>query len=192
MSNINENLKEIKLHDDLKNFLLEVGKKEGYKSFSGDSECLDIRLKKRHTEYKPDVVWKSKTSCHVFEFAFTEDWRAIVGEFTLAWLAGCSSFSVFRLVKIQESDSASVKVVTMPTKKETREPLYRSLFGILGEKYSMKWYYNQITTGSNWSAKSHKQTVLWFLKRGHFITKESYLNLHEYFWNMKLDKNSDW
>jgi len=114
MSKTNEKLKEKRLHDDLKSFLVEVGKREGYTSFSGDSECLDIRLKKRHTEYKPDVIWKSKTSCQVFEFAFTEDWRAIVGEFTLAWLAGCSSLTVFRLADSKEYTKDFHTMIMMP------------------------------------------------------------------------------
>ena len=135
MPKTNEKLRERRLHDELKVFLVEVGKKEGYTSFSGDSECLDIRLKKRHSEYKPDVIWKSKTSCQVFEFAFTEDWRAIAGEFTSAWLAGCSSFTVFRLAYAKEYGSEAPKLIVMPDDKETRDNFFRNLLGVLGERF---------------------------------------------------------
>jgi hypothetical protein len=135
-------VKEQKLHSKLKSFFIEVGTKEGYISFSGDSECLDVRFKKQHIEYKPDVIWKSNTSCHVFEFAFTEDWRAIVGEFTLAWLAGCSSFTVFRLLPVGsetvESQRGNWEKVIVP---ENELRFYKNIFNLLSGKFRMKVHF---------------------------------------------------
>lgn len=86
-------------HNQIKSFLIELGKEEGYKSYSGDSEPLDIRLRRKRIEYKPDVIWKYKEKIYVFEIAFTEDWRAIIGEFMSACLKGCSQFFIFRFVE---------------------------------------------------------------------------------------------
>jgi hypothetical protein len=91
-----------RFHEELKAFLIELGEEKGYKSFSGDSECLDVRIKRKRIEYKPDVVWQKGNSCYSFEFAFTEDWRAVIGEFVLSWLKGCSKFFVFRFVDTEE------------------------------------------------------------------------------------------
>jgi hypothetical protein len=90
-------------HSQLKSFLIELGEKEGYKSYSGDSEPLDIRLRRKRIEYKPDVIWKYRREIYVFEIGFTEDWRAIIGEFTSACLKECSEFFIFRVVE-SESD----------------------------------------------------------------------------------------
>ncbi len=121
-----------RFHERLKNFLIKLGEKEGYESYSGDSECLDIRMKRKRIEYKPDVIWKSKTSCYVFEIAFTEDWRAIVGEFTLAWLAGCSRFIVFRLTeKLIEAN---------PDFPKSEARFLSNLLSFLGKKFKMKWH----------------------------------------------------
>ena len=89
-------------HEKLKAFLIELGKKNGYRSFSGDSECLDVRINRKRIDYKPDVVWQTGNSYYIFELAFTEDLRAVIGEFVLSWLKGCSKFFVFRLVDIEE------------------------------------------------------------------------------------------
>jgi hypothetical protein len=69
-------LRKKQFREELKTFLIELGEKEGYKSYSGYSECLDVRIKRKRIEYKPDVVWNTGKSCYAFEFAFTEDWRA--------------------------------------------------------------------------------------------------------------------
>ena len=111
-------MKKKQFHEELKAFLIELGEKEGCKSYSGDSECLDVRIKKKRIEYKPDVIWNTGKSCYVFEFAFTEDWRAVIGEFALAWLKGCSRFFVFRLVHTEEEQNSEYD-------------LLNNLFGIL-------------------------------------------------------------
>lgn len=120
--------------------LIDIGSKAGYASFSGDSECLDIRLKRKHIEYKPDVIWKSRNSCHVFEIAFTEDWRAIVGEYTLAWLAGCSTFIVFRLEEFYENESAGVADM-----RQKESKYFKRVFRLLKGKFGMKWLFYSIS-----------------------------------------------
>jgi hypothetical protein len=72
------------VHTELKQWLLELGEKSGYEAYSGDSEPIDIRIKKKHIEYFPDVIWNWKGGLYITEIAFSEDWRAIVGEFFLA------------------------------------------------------------------------------------------------------------
>jgi len=79
-------------HDEIKQWLIDLGKsvkdKKGnpYYSevWSGDSKSLDIRIRKKHAEYNPDVIWKHRGEKCIFEIAFTEDWRAIAGEICLA------------------------------------------------------------------------------------------------------------
>ena len=85
--------KKKKVHDELKQWLLELGEKYGYDVYSGDSEPIDIRIKKKHIEYKPDVVWVWKGGLYIIEIAFSEDWRAIVGEFLLvSMIKNCKEF----------------------------------------------------------------------------------------------------
>jgi len=117
-----------RFHEELKNFLIEYGEKKGYKSYSGDSEPLDIRLRQKHIEYKPDVIWKRKESYYIFEIAFTENWRAIIGEFILASLKEGSRFFIFRLVKTEEEVGSAYDFLN-------------NLFSILGEKNDLNWYF---------------------------------------------------
>lgn len=87
-------------HNVLKKYLLDLGKSAKdskgnpyYEVYSGDSEPVDIRLKKRHFDYPPDIIWKRRGRFIIIELAFTEDWRSIVGELTLAFLTkNCSRF----------------------------------------------------------------------------------------------------
>ena len=160
-------MREKRLHDKLKTFLIAVGAKEGYKSFSGDSECLDIRLKRKHIEYQPDVIWKNRTSCHIFEFAFTEDWRAIAGEFTLAWLAGCSSFTIFRLAEGIEGPGG----VAFP---ETERRFFRNLLGVLGEKLGIKWHFFEILGSKLGDSGLERKHILLMLRDKHLITENTF------------------
>lgn len=170
-------MREKRLHEKLKKMLIDIGSKAGYKSFSGDSECLDIRLKRKHIEYKPDVIWKSKTSCHVFEIAFTEDWRAIVGEYILAWLAGCSTFILFRLEEIDESESESGVIVRTLWLKESK--FLESVLGFLKSKFSMKWILYTISF-----SKIRKPDLpnywhmLYTIKEWKLINEETYLRIY--------------
>ena len=85
-----------RVHDELKQWLLDLGKKSGYDhTYSGDSEPIDIRIKKKHVEYNPDVVWNHKGNLYIIEIAFSEDWRAIAGEFLLvSMIRNCKGFLI--------------------------------------------------------------------------------------------------
>lgn len=151
-------LKKKQFHEELKNFLIELGEKEGYKSFSGDSECLDVRIKKKRIEYKPDVIWQTGKSCYVFEFAFTEDWRAVIGEFALASFKNCSRFFVFRLVRTEEE-------------QDSEYDLLNNLFGILGKKFeNTKWYFWIFTKESERNFEKTKKEIKKELKKWNFIS----------------------
>jgi len=146
------------LHEELKSFLIELGEKEGYKSFSGDSECLDVRIKKERIEYKPDVIWKTDKSCYVFESAFTEDWRAVIGEFALAWLKDCSRFLVFRFVKDQEE-------------LDSEYDLLNNLFGILGKKFEkIRWFFWILTKENEKDFEKTKKEIKNQLRKWNFIS----------------------
>ena len=166
-------MRQKRLHTKLKKFLIEVGTKEGYTSYSGDSECLDVRFKRKHIEYKPDVIWKRKTACHAFEIAFTEDWRAIVGEFTLAWLAGCSSFNLYRLITYEREKDA--KYGAMPTCDEY--DFVSKVLKFLGGRFGLKWRLSPIFW--NRLAEPHPhiadiRTELLWLKEEKMISEETY------------------
>lgn len=78
-------MSEKSLHDTLKYWLIKLGNSLGYeKSYSGDSKPLIVQVGKRHDAYQPDVIWRYRGGICVFEIAFTEDWRAVVGEICLA------------------------------------------------------------------------------------------------------------
>jgi len=83
--------KESSPHDELKQWLLDLGKKVKdargkpyYEAYSGDSQLVHIGLGKRHVSYQPDVVWDRNGKLYIIELAFNEDWRSIVGELALA------------------------------------------------------------------------------------------------------------
>lgn len=90
------------IHTILKEYLLNLGKefkdakgRPYYTVYSGDSEPIDIRFRRRRIEYKPDVVWERRGKPFIIEIAFTEEWRSIVGEITLAHLAkNCSGIII--------------------------------------------------------------------------------------------------
>lgn len=151
-------LKKKQFHEELKNFLIELGEKEGYNSFSGDSECLDVRIKKKRIEYKPDVIWNTGKSCYVFEFAFAEDWRAVIGEFALTWLRECSRFFVFRLVKNEEEQDAEYD-------------LLNNLFGILGKEFGkIRWFFWVFTKRDEKEIEKAKKKIRKQLKKWEFIS----------------------
>lgn len=81
------------VHEKLKHWLIELGDENGYEAYSGDSEPIDVRVERKHVEYRPDVVWNYKGRLYIIELAFSEDWRAIVGEFLLVSLIkNCREF----------------------------------------------------------------------------------------------------
>ena len=145
-------------HEELKAFLIELGEKEGYKSYSGDSECLDVRIKRKRIEYKPDVVWNTGKSCYAFEFAFTEDWRAVIGEFALARLKGCSRFFVFRLVDTEEEQDSEYE-------------LLNNLFGILWKELKKtRWFFWVLTKKNEKDIERTKGEIRRELKKWKFIS----------------------
>jgi len=89
-------------HTRLKRWLLKLGKNvedsKGnpyYKVYSGDTQPIDIRFKMKRIEYRPDVVWSQRGRLRIIEIALTENWRAIVGEFTLAsFIPNCRGFFI--------------------------------------------------------------------------------------------------
>lgn len=150
-------LRKKQFHEELKTFLIELGEKEGYKSYSGDSECLDVPLKRKRIEYKPDIVWNTGKSCYAFEFAFTEDWRAVIGEFALAWLKGCSRFFVFRLVQSEEE-------------QDSQYDLFNNLFGILGKEFKkIRWFFWVLTKEHERDIEKTKKEIRKELKKWNFI-----------------------
>jgi hypothetical protein len=83
------------LHQGLKDWLIDLGGSQKtssgklyYKSYSGDSNPIDVRMGKRRIHYQPDVVWEHAGATIVIELALEDDWRAIVGEIVLAGLSG--------------------------------------------------------------------------------------------------------
>ena len=81
-------------HNQLRDILVDKGKNafdakgNPYfkRSYSGDSEPIDIRRGFSSTEWNPDVIWVRKSKKFIIEIALSENWRSIVGEFTLAKL----------------------------------------------------------------------------------------------------------
>jgi hypothetical protein len=150
-------MSEKKFHEKIKNFLIELGEKEGYKSYSGDSEPLDIRLRKKRIEYKPDVIWKRRETYYVFEIAFTEDWRAIVGEYTLSWLKECSRFFVFTYVDSKDNVNYEYDFLN-------------SLLTILGKTFKeTTWYFWVFTKEDARNFKKTKIQIKKWLRKYNFI-----------------------
>ena len=117
-----------KLHEEIKSFLIELGQNKGYKAYSGDSQPLDVRIKQRHLEYKPDVIWKTKRGKHyIFEIAFTEDWRAVAGEYALSHISDASNYFVFRFVEDEDE-------------LDFEYDLINNLLGILSERFKTTGY----------------------------------------------------
>jgi len=144
-------------HEELKSFLIELGQKEGYKSYSGDSEPLDIRLKQKRIEYKPDVIWRRREAYYIFEIAFTEDWRAIIGEYILTALKESARFFIFRFVgSAEEVDS--------------EHDFLDNLLSILGKKFERTiWYFWIFTKEDAKNFDRTKITIRKWLRKYKFI-----------------------
>lgn len=84
-------------HDELKKLLVESGanatssngKPYFSRSYSGDSEPIDVRRGRKSVEYAPDVIWERVGKKFIIEIALNENWRSIVGEFALASVVNC-------------------------------------------------------------------------------------------------------
>jgi hypothetical protein len=125
-------------HDELKQWLIDLGKgvmdkkdNQYYSEvWSGDSKSLDIRIRKKHTEYNPDVIWKYRGGKCIFEIAFTEDWRAIAGEICLASMVeDCTKVYILTYIPrglVSGGDS-------------NYENRWTNFVSMVGEKVGLKW-----------------------------------------------------
>ena len=79
-----------KVHDDIKNWLIELGRANGYDAWTPDenNNVEFSKIRKFKIDYRPDVVWRSKLTKGkaFFELAFQEDLRQVIGEVFLASL----------------------------------------------------------------------------------------------------------
>lgn len=109
------------VHDELKQWLLDLGTKSGYiESYSGDSEPIDIRVGRKSVEYHPDVVWNWNGGFYIIELAFSDDWRAIAGELLLSSIV--KNCKWFYMITVGEPDFTG------------------ALFNIIGKKVNFnKW-----------------------------------------------------
>lgn len=76
------------MHDKLKDWLITLGKENGYEAWTTDRKD-NVELSKfrdAKVDYRPDVVWKHKRTREkiVFELIFQEDYRQVMGEMFLA------------------------------------------------------------------------------------------------------------
>jgi len=116
-------------HAVLKQYLLELGEKvkdaKGepyYEVYSGDSEPIDIRVKRKHITYAPDVVWERRGKPFLIEIALNEDWRSIVGEIALAHLT---------------KKCTGILIITT----DWDENYINNLVPLIGNKLGVTWYY---------------------------------------------------
>jgi len=146
-----------KLHEELKDWLTTLGNaqtwngKHYYRGYSGDEEPLDVRVRRRHIAYSPDVIWAHHGDLLVFELAFTEDWRAIAGEVSLAGLSG-------RVAKTY--------IIT-----NYQDQIVSNLVSMLGDKYrdegTMKWGASHLAVEP--PLAEVKSAIKGRLKRGNYI-----------------------
>jgi hypothetical protein len=96
------------LHDELKQWLIELGKTVKDKrenpyyseTWTGDSKSVDLRVGRKHDTDRPDVIWKSKGDKCIFQIAFQESWREIAGEICLASMVeDCSKVFIITYVE---------------------------------------------------------------------------------------------
>lgn len=149
-------MKKSQFHEALKNFLIDIGDREGFKSSSGDSDFLEFRSRGKRVEYRPDVLWRGE-SCYAFELAFTEELIDVIGQYAHASLGGCSRFFVFRLAQTEEE------------KKSERERL-KNIFETRCKKYGVTvWYIWVLTEDQTEDIERTKKEVRRELKRLKFI-----------------------
>jgi hypothetical protein len=120
-------------HDELKRWLLELGKKvtdaKGkpyYEVYSGDSQLVHIGLGKKHVPYQPDVVWDRNGKLWLIEIAFNEDWRSIVGELALT-----------SAVK----NPSGIFIITYGWD----EDFIPNLLPLFGDKFNIEWAYESFS-----------------------------------------------
>lgn len=145
------------VHEVLKAYLLDLGKEVKdargnpyYEVYSGDSEPIDIRFRRRHIEYLPDVVWERRGKPFLIEIALTEDWRSIVGELTLAHLTkNCSGI----LIISANWDSNYLG----------------NLVSLIGDKLGIIWYWINLERKELDDIEKAKKIIRSFLKKWKWI-----------------------
>ena len=77
-----------RMHYKLKNWLITLGKEQGYVARTPDRKSnIEVsKIRNAIVEYRPDVVWKNKRTREkvFFELIFEEDYRQVMGEMLLA------------------------------------------------------------------------------------------------------------
>lgn len=145
------------VHEILKRYLLDLGRevkdsrgKPYYEVYSGDSEPIDIRLRRRHIEYLPDVVWERRGKPLIIEIALTEEWRSIVGELTLAHLTkNCTGILI--ITANWDSDYLS------------------NLVSLVGDKLGITWYWMNLEQEDLDDIERAKKTIRSSLKKWEWI-----------------------
>jgi len=139
------------IHNNLRDLLVEMGSKgidskgERYfsRSYTGDSEPLDIRRGKKSTEWNPDIIWIRNGKTFITEIALSENWRSIVGEFTLAKIS-----DAWGILFISDFDYEYLS----------------DLLSILGQSLNYKkWYFYHVEDLKN-PRKIAKEVVDWLKK----------------------------
>jgi hypothetical protein len=144
-------------HDQLKHWLIDLGRRVKnsrgsacYQCTSGDSEPLDIRLGKKHVTYQPDVIWTRRGKVRIFEFAFNEGWRSIVGELTLASV-------------LKNLDSIMIITTGFP------DDFMDSLIRLFGNKLRIPWAYHNFSEDEYSDIDQMKEKLQKILKRWKWI-----------------------
>ena len=119
-----------KIHDSLKYWIIEQatqkkdskGKSYYDRVYSGDTEPVDIRIRMKHFDYRPDVVLVRRDRKSIIEIALSEEWRAVVGELAL----------------LKAYRAASAIFIVYGWKDDTLE----DIFSVMGEVLNFEnWYY---------------------------------------------------
>lgn len=143
-------------HDDLKNLLVEIGKSavdskgKPYfdRSYSGDSEPIDVRRGMKSVEYPPDVIWKKTGRLFMIEVALNENWRSIVGEFALAKIVNC--WGILFITDFEEN-------------------FFSSLISVLEKGFGFKrWYYYLLDEKNFKDIDNTAKEIVKFLKNRKF------------------------
>jgi hypothetical protein len=74
------------VHDRLRDWLVTLGEDNGYEAWTPDKKNnVEVsKFRDAKVDYRPDGVWRKNRQKLVFELAFTEDFRKIIGEMFLS------------------------------------------------------------------------------------------------------------
>jgi hypothetical protein len=92
-------------HDQLKAWLVTLGKENGYESWTPDEQnnYEFSKIRNAKVDYIPDVIWKKRGEKVIFELAFTESTYAVIGKMFLA--AQVENFSKIYFIRRTEHTS---------------------------------------------------------------------------------------